>query len=171
MSSIKKYKRGLKLDFLNVLEKNLKKIGKVWFAVSGSLFSVLSIILSFLSWDDLGITEISIKIIAFGIILLFSLTVAIVWTCFIQRKHLFWENGDQKINICYDNIMKISFPKKSKGKKIVVIPVNTCFDTIVDEDLASYDKPLVSGTSVHGLWIKNMVKNGWLLCTADAADE
>ncbi len=72
---------------------------------------------------------------------------------------MYWSNGDGKINICYADIMKISFPRKSKGKKIVVIPVNTSFDTIVDENLASCDRPLVSATTVHGLWLKNMVKN------------
>lgn len=157
------------LNFVDVLEKNLKRVGKVWLAVSGSLFSILSIILSFLTWEDFGITKISVKIIAFCIIIIFSLVVGIGWTCFGQKRYLFWANGDGKINVRYDDIMKVSFPKKSKGKKIVVIPVNTCFDTIVDENLASCDKPLVSATTVHGLWLKNMVKNGISISDIDLA--
>ena len=53
------------MKFLNILEKNLKQVWKVWFAVSSSLFSILSIILSFLSWEDFGITKTSAKLIAF----------------------------------------------------------------------------------------------------------
>ena len=65
--------------------------------------------------------------------------------------------------------MKLSFPKKKTVKKIVVIPVNTCFDTIVDENISLYDKPLVSPTTVHGLWIKNMVKHGFNINDIDIA--
>lgn len=56
--------------------------------------------------------------------------------------------------------MKIAFPKKCGRKKIVVISVNTAFDTIVDENLALYSKPLVSPNTIHGRWINNMIKNG-----------
>lgn len=157
------------MKFLNILEKNLKQVWKVWFAVSSSLFSILSIILSFLSWEDFGITKTSAKLIAFIIIILFSLVTGVIWTCFIAKKHMSWSNGDGKINICYADIMKISFPRKSKGKKIVVIPVNTSFDTIVDENLASCDRPLVSATTVHGLWLNNMVKNGTSIADIDLA--
>lgn len=44
-----------------------------------------------------------------------------------------------------------------------VIPVNSCFDTIVDEDISSCSKPLVSPNSLHGRWIKAMVNNGFTM--------
>ena len=53
----------------------------------------------------------------------------------------------------------MSFYSKNKDKKIVVIPVNTHFDTIVDECIDCVDKPLVSANSIHGQWIKKMLEN------------
>ena len=55
--------------------------------------------------------------------------------------------------IIYGDILKIAFPKKDRGKKIVVIPVNTCFDTVVGQGL-------VSQNTIHGKWIKGMEKRG-----------
>ena len=56
----------------------------------------------------------------------------------------------------------IAFPKhnyfKDKAKIIVVVSVNTTFDTIVDEDLMNIKKPLVSVNTMHGQWIKEMQK-------------
>ncbi len=49
----------------------------------------------------------------------------------------------------------------------MVIPVNTSFDTIVDENLALSAKPLVSSTTIHGMWIKNMIKNGFAVENID----
>ena len=69
------------------------------------------------SFIFIGITKTSAKLIAFIIIILFSLVTGVIWTCFIAKKHMSWSNGDGKINICYADIMKISFPRKSKGKK------------------------------------------------------
>lgn len=65
-----------------------------------------------------------------------------------------------KINVVYGDIFKIAFSEGNKQdiKRIVVIPVNTCFDTIVDEDIALVKKPLVSPTSIHGQWIKQVSK-------------
>lgn len=61
---------------------------------------------------------------------------------------MIWENASGKVSVRYDDIMKIAFPKKYKKNKIVVIPVNTCFDTQVDEDIARCDKPLVLNNPV-----------------------
>lgn len=48
----------------------------------------------------------------------------------------------------------VSLKKKSKfGKNIVVIPVNTHFDTIVNDEI-------VAASSLHGQWINYLCKNG-----------
>lgn len=48
-------------------------------------------------------------------------------------------------------------------KKIVIIPVNTSFDTIVDRNVAEYKTTLVSPMTIHGMWIENMLKEGRIL--------
>ena len=50
---------------------------------------------------------------------------------------------------------------------MLVIPVNSCFDTIVDEDISSCSKPLVSPNSLHGKWIRSMIKHEFTLDEID----
>ena len=144
----------------SIIKRNLKTIGKTWFIFMGSIFSALSVILSFISWEDIGISKTCNKILGFIIIIVVTLVVAIIWICVFKQENTIWENGSGKITVRYDDIMKIAFPKKYKKNKIVVIPVNTCFDTQVDEDIAKCDKPLVSPKTIHGRWIKNMIASG-----------
>lgn len=157
------------MNFFEVMKKNVENIGKTTLTIAGGLFTVLSIVLSFITWEDVGITDIFIKILIFLSILCVALIVSILWICIVKRNYLIWDNGDGKINVCYADIMKLGFSQKNKTKKIVVIPVNTCFDTIVDENLSIYDKPLVSPTTVHGMWIKNMINHGFQISDIDSA--
>lgn len=157
------------MKFFEVLHRNIKNIGKTTLTIAGSLFTVLSIVLSFITWEEIGITNIYVKVFIFLLILILALIISVLWICILKRNFLIWNSGDGKINICYGDIIKLAFPKRGKNKKIIVIPVNTCFDTIVDENLSLYDKPLVSPTTVHGLWIKAMVKNGFQVKDIDLA--
>lgn len=153
---------------VEILKKNISYIIRQWLIVTGSLFSLLSIFLSFISWEDIGITGIMSKFFIFTGLLILGFLVSLIWICFFKKKNHIISEGAAKVNICYGDLMKIAFPKKSGRKKIVVISVNTAFDTIVDDDLALYDKPLVSPNTIHGRWINNMVKNGITIASVDS---
>ena len=157
------------MKFIEILLKNVKSIGKTALAFSSASFSVLSIILSFITWVEMGVANIFVKMLIFVLIIIMALIGSTLWISVFKRKRLLWTTGDGRVTVCYSDIMKLSFPKKKTVKKIVVIPVNTCFDTIVDENISLYDKPLVSPTTVHGLWIKNMVKHGFNINDIDIA--
>lgn len=157
------------MKFIEILLKNVKSIGKTALAFSSASFSVLSIILSFITWEEMGVANIFVKMLIFVLIIIMALIGSTLWISVFKRKRLLWTTGDGRVTVCYSDIMKLSFPKKKTVKKIVVIPVNTCFDTIVDENISLYDKPLVSPTTVHGLWIKNMVKHGFNINDIDIA--
>ena len=157
------------MKFIEILLKNVKSIGKTALAFSSASFSVLSIILSFITWEEMGVENIFVKMLTFVLIIIMALIGSTLWISVFKRKRLLWTTGDGRVTVCYSDIMKLSFPKKKTVKKIVVIPVNTCFDTIVDENISLYDKPLVSPTTVHGLWIKNMVKHGFNINDIDIA--
>lgn len=157
------------LKFFEIIKRNIENIGKSSLTIVGSLFSILSIVLSFVTWEEAGITKAYVKVIIFCSILMISILVGVFWIYILKRSNEIGLKGDGKINVCYADIMKIAFPKKSKGKKIIVIPVNTCFDTIVDQDLALCDKPLVASTTVHGLWVENMLKHGFSIEDIDSA--
>lgn len=145
---------------VSIIKRNLVSIGKTWFVFMGSIFSVLSVILSFVSWEDVGIDKTCNKIMLFILIIIVTLIAATIWICSFRQRNTIFENASGKITVCYDDVMKIAFPKKYKKNKIVVIPVNTCFDTQVDENISRCDKPLVSPETIHGRWIKNMVDSG-----------
>ena len=159
------------MKFLKMLMKNVKNISKATLVIASALFSVLSLILSFVTWEDMGITKIFMKVIIFLAIIVVASVSGIFWISIFKTKRILWTSRDGKVNICYNDIMKLSFPQKNNEKKVIVIPVNTCFDTIVDEDLHLHNNPLVSPTTVHGLWIKNMMKNDFDVESIDFAIE
>lgn len=137
---------------LGFVKINLKYIRNLGVKIAGSLFSLLTLFLTFVSWDDMGITSKCSRLLILIAIISVSAIIAVV-SLFIQRSALVWEQGTGKIKVIYGDIIKICFPKKDKGEKIVVIPVNTCFDTIVGDGV-------VSAKTIHGQWIKNMNKHG-----------
>lgn len=130
------------------------------FAVAGTLFSVLSIILLFVTWSELGVTTLWEKVVLFCFILFLSAAVSIVYICYLQKSKTIYECGSNRITLRYGDIIKLGFPRKNKEPRIVVIPVNTAFDTIVDDDVERIDYPLVSSHSIHGKWIKRMIAAG-----------
>ena len=60
-------------------------------------------------------------------------------------------NGRASICAQYGNILKIE-KKFSKNKPIVVIPVNSSFDTIVDKNIETNNK-IINKDSIHGQWV------------------
>lgn len=148
----------LDINFINTLKINFNYICKKTIIITSTLFSLIAISLSFISWEEMGITSfLSRSLILIGIIII-SIILAIL-TCFFKRTNTVWQNGSGKIVLRYGDIIKIAFPKFNNKNKIIVIPVNTSFDTIVDEDISSVDKPLVSPNSIHGQWLKKIINS------------
>lgn len=135
-------------------------IGVTTLKIASIAYTVLTIILTFISWEDLGISSITFRILLLLLVFVSSVIFAIVYMCLIKKEVTIWEKGNGTIKVCYNDIMKIAFEKdKKNNKKIVVIPVNTCFDTIVEDDINKEERPLVSSRTLHGKWIKKMTKN------------
>lgn len=146
---------------IKYIKLNIKMIGKNVLRISGTLYTILTIILAFISWIEIGINSICVRIIILILILLISIVISIIYVCVIKNKVIIWNKGNSAIQECYDDIMKLAFKKnKSENKKIIVVPVNTCFDTIVDDNITNVEKPLVSIKTLHGKWIKGMLENG-----------
>ena len=156
------------MNRVNVIKQNLEFIGKTWMKCIGAFASILSIFFLFWTWDDIRITSTQHKCVIIIFLCLLALIFAILWTCVLKRTKTIWESPSGKIKVCYSDIMKEGFDKKNKEEKLFVIPVNSCFDTIVDEDISSCSKPLVSPNSLHGRWIKAMVNNGFTIEDIDS---
>lgn len=141
---------------LERLRKGKKDISKQWLIIASALYSGFTFFLTFVSWDDLGISQVGIKSAILAGILVIALLASVIWVCFLKSTKLIWSCGARRIVVCYRDILDVAFKKKRLGKRIVVIPVETTFDTVVDEDLTAHQCPRVSLKSIHGQWIKRM---------------
>lgn len=75
--------------------------------------------------------------------------------CYLRFKkhHKISSRGSVSIEAMYGNILEIRKSKKNISKPVIVIPVNSSFDTIVEDDPSIVDR-IVEGTSIHGQWLK-----------------
>ncbi len=69
-----------------------------------------------------------------------------------------WKNGNSYIQAVYGNIFKYAFSDRRKRKTIVVIPVNTRFDTHLSTKLENTVYPMISSETVHGEWLLRLEK-------------
>ncbi|MCM1245146.1 MAG: DUF6430 domain-containing protein [Roseburia sp.] len=141
------------MKIIEIIKYNIKRIVEVWIKIMGMVFSILSVVLSFVAWEEIGCRGATDKILFFICIILCSVVFAALWICFLKRESIVYKVGRKEICVRYGDILKLGFPRKCKGKRIVVIPVNTGFDTIVDETIPNNQRPLISTETIHGKWI------------------
>ncbi len=78
-----------------------------------------------------------------------------------NKDALIWNNGNNSIEIVEGDIFKFAFENRSRtAKNIVVIPVNTAFDTHVSTKLGTDGTPLVSENTLHGKWLIRWTRSG-----------
>lgn len=139
----------------DTLNRNIKYLVNIFTAVISILLSILSFILMFFSWEDMGITNKVIRFLIISIILIVAVLItSICFAC--NRENTIWKNGTGSITLIYADLLKLSFSKRRSRQKpkIAVIPVNTGFDTTVG-------KGIVSQESIQGKWITKMQEEGF----------
>lgn len=78
-----------------------------------------------------------------------------------NKDTVIWHNGSKSIEIIEGDIFRFAFENRSRTiKNIVVIPVNTAFDTHVSTKLETDGTPLVSENTLHGKWLIRWTKSG-----------
>lgn len=133
----------------------IEKIYKVGKNIWAILFGALSVFLTFISWDDFGVKDACTKIF---ILLSFIVCVTLlsIFIMLITQTETIWERGQAKLCVKYGDILSIGkkrmFFRCSTRNKLIVIPVNSHFDTIVED--STVPNPLVSGKTIHGKWLK-----------------
>ena len=65
------------------------------------------------------------------------------------KHHKISSRGSISIEAMYGDILKI---KNKKEKPVIVIPVNSSFDSIVENDLNIKNR-IIEGSSIHGQWL------------------
>lgn len=146
------------MNFYEKTKINISNIFLLSFKISGILFTALTIFLSFWSWDDLSIKDWWIKMLILLSIYVVSFIIAFILIIFILKSKKIWSNGKNKAVAMYSDLFLLGFNKKNKKNKIIVIPVNDTFETIVERATEEITKPLVSPNSNHGRWIMNYCK-------------
>ena len=73
---------------------------------------------------------------------------------------IIWSNGDNYIRVIEGDIFNYALGRRSKHQRIVVIPVNTTFDTHVSNKLEGNSLPVVSNTTLHGKFLIRVYKSG-----------
>lgn len=144
------------MEFLKKIKLNIIPVLKLTYIVFNSIISILVVLLTFFTWKDMKINNSWIKICILVGIILISFIISLILVVVVLKNRKLWANGKNKVLAFYGDLFKITNKLK---KKIVVIPVNDTFETIIDDDL-SQCKPLVSLKTIHGQWIKYMNDNG-----------
>jgi hypothetical protein len=137
------------------MKGRLRYYRKLVSRVTGFIFTAMATILTFWSWDEFGITQNCWKLwILVGVV---PLSAILAWIILrFTNKRTIWRQGDDAITLRYDDLQRIAFPKDKKEKaqnRIVLISMNTHFDTLISNSV-------VSATSVQGKWIGWMKKAG-----------
>lgn len=135
---------------INWMKCNLSVLWKYFLAYCSAIFALLEIVSIFLSIDDCGVNTKTKKIILFVICILIAIIVSFINVAVRNKKQIFGDINRGLI-LKYGDVIKLGFSKKSKEGKIIVIPVNRCFDL-------SCESNLINPTSIHGKWIKAYIQ-------------
>jgi len=77
-----------------------------------------------------------------------------------KQDHSVWSRGVNKIFLIEGDLFAFGFGNRKKKKNIVVIPVNTRFDTRISWEKDHTQYPLVSEQTVHGAWLRRWEDSG-----------
>ena len=139
------------MKLLNRLKINTSVLFKYFISIGGSLTAFATLILSFASWEDLGIETVSCKLlilIGLGVVSFLIATVTIL----VRNKKTIFGEIDKGLSIQYGDVIDLGFNNHGKSKKIIVIPFNRCFDL-------SCENNLISKESIHGQWLDNYISS------------
>ena len=114
------------------------------FAVTFSSF--IGVFIALIPFDEKwwinAITIASVFVLSFVIVALILL---------MKRKRKIGECNNVSINAMYGDILNINV-KNNEVKPVIVIPVNSAYDYIVEDNL-DIENPIVSPKTLHGKWI------------------
>lgn len=148
------------------IKNNAKYIFMCFTVISSMVFGGLSILQMFVNWDIFGVEndDTKCKITIFCLILASCMLFALIWAIIFSNSKTIFSKDEVEIIVKYGDLLKLAFPKKNIGEKIVVIAVNRCFDTVVNQDIIKAD-------SVHGQFLQLFVTDDLARQHLDSAIE
>ena len=76
----------------------------------------------------------------------------------VQKIKELWRCGNNTIKLISGDLIKIAFENTLTERRIVVIPVNTAFDTQLSTNAEEDLFPLVSEKTIHGQWLTRILQ-------------
>lgn len=156
----------IKLNDMEVVENimkrillNKKYIAKLATCWTSGIFGVLGLIGTFVSLSDLLDPTFSLKCrIAISVGILVGVWLAAYVCCSIyvyakRRVEIFELNGNHHIYVQYGDVFSENEVLNPQERRSIVIPVNRCFDTKVDNDL-------ISAGTLHGIAMNRLYHKG-----------
>lgn len=128
---------------------NTKHIGISFLKCWSVGTAILSAILTFFTWEDLKLNSVPAKLIFFIVCVIVAVLSATVLVITKNERDIFG-NINKGVSIRYGDIIDLGFTNEQK--KIVVIPVNRCFDMTCENNL-------IMERSIHGQWMSHYFKN------------
>ena len=77
-----------------------------------------------------------------------------------SENFIVWQRGNNYIKIVQGDIFKKSFDKRNKNNRIIVIPVNSTFETRLTDNIEGDVNPLVSRETIHGEFLNRLYIKG-----------
>lgn len=93
-------------------------------------------------------------------LLAFALIEAIRAPNTARDSKVIWRRGAASLTLVSGDLLKFGFGNRSKQKRLVVIPVDTGFETHVTKRTENAEHPLVAPDSIHGQWLTRMAASG-----------
>lgn len=78
----------------------------------------------------------------------------------IDSRVVIWSRGPYSLGLVPGNLLDFGFSNRSKRKAIVVVPVNTSFETHVTRKYEQSPTQVVADSTIHGQWLTRMEKTG-----------
>ncbi len=143
--------------FCDFIKRDYKIIfSKAWLWITIA-YGILSLVLWWISPDQFLSGNASIwmrLLLALTVLLIFFLLTFLFVGFYLFRKEkvlIFKTNKGHKVFAQYGNVLDKNIVEKQQ-RHITVIPVNRCFDTIVDDDL-------ISENTLHGVFMKSLYES------------
>lgn len=127
---------------------------------TGVVFSIIGLASTFVSLGDLinpNISQIKRLFISIGMLIGVWLIAFVLCAIYVYRKKrvaVLELNGNHHVYVQYGDVFSESEIVEPNKRRNIVIPVNRCFDTQVDNDL-------ISSATLHGITIKKLLDNGF----------
>lgn len=147
------------MRYAKVVGINIKYIAKLATQWTGTIFALLGFLGTFVSLGDLlaGQIELYIRIGISALILIIVWLLAFIgnsiYICCKRRFDVLDAGNNHHVYVQYGDIFSTKEVSQNNQKRNVVIPVNRCFDTIVDDDL-------ISSNTLHGKAMQKLYATG-----------